>query len=426
VVRLKTAAASTFGGLPAAFWWLWAGTLVNRIGGFVLPIFAFYVTGYLHHSAALAGLTAALFGVGSTVSGLGGGVLADRVGRKPTLVWSLLANAGTIVALGYARSPWALAAAALAVGLATNAARPATSAMIADLVPAADRVRAYALNFWAINLGFSFSMAAVGLVTHFGYLALFYADAASTTLCAVLIAVMVRDTTPREAIRAARLAATAEGGRGDGGLREVLRDRGFLAFVGAFLVLLVVFNQVQSGLPIAMAAHGVSPAAFGWIAAINGVLIVLLQMPVTRLLRPYPPGRVLAWAAMVIGAGFGLLAFGESVPMYVLCVVVMTLGEIANTPTAQALVARLSPEHLRGRYQGVYQLSWTVSLSAAPLVGGAVLDAYPGAVLWIGCFVVAALVSPVFVRIGRRVTRSTKTIDETAVPGDAEPELATA
>lgn len=154
-VRLGNAARSTFGGLPGAFWWIWLGTLVNRIGGFVLPVLAFYITGVLHDSAALAGAVTALFGVGGAISGVVGGVLTDRIGRKPTLVGSLLANAATIVALGYARSPWALGLCTLGVGLAANAFRPAQSAMIADLVPAVDRVRAYALAFWAINLGFA-------------------------------------------------------------------------------------------------------------------------------------------------------------------------------------------------------------------------------------------------------------------------------
>jgi MFS family permease len=126
-------------------------------------------------------------------------------------------------------------------------------------------------------------------------------------------------------------------------------------------------------------------------------------MPVTRLLKRYPEGRVLAGAGLVIGAGFGLLAFGQSIAMYVLCVVVTTLGEIGNTPTGQAVVARLSADHLRGRYQGVYQLAWTLSQVAAPLIGGAVLSAYGGAPLWIGCFAVTGLTALVFLRIGKRV-----------------------
>ncbi|HXR72203.1 MFS transporter [Actinocrinis sp.] len=442
MVRLRSAAESTFGGLPGAFWWLWIATLVNRLGGFVLPFFAFYITGPLHRSAVFAGAVAALFGAGAAVSGVVGGVLTDRIGRKPTLIGSQLANAATIVVLGYARSTWALALGALAVGLATSAFRPAQNAMIADMVPAGDRVRAYALNFWAINLGFSFSMAVVGLVTHFGYRTLFYADAATTTLCALLIAILVPDTTPVETIRArARSSSVAVGdGRKREGLGTVLRDRTFIAFVATTFVLLIVFCQYNSGLPMAMSASGLSAATFGRIAAINGVLIVLLQMPVTRLLKRYPEGRVLAGAGLVIGGGFGLLAFGQSIEMYVLCVVVTTLGEIGNTPTGQAITARLAADHLRGRYQGVYQLAWTLSQVAAPLVGGAVLSAYGGAPLWIGCFAVTGLTALVFLRIGKHVERrvaaarsaeaeaeadQTK-VTATAIADGQQPELATA
>ncbi len=440
MVRLRSAAESTFGGLPGAFWWLWIATLVNRLGGFVLPFFAFYITGPLHRSAVFAGAVAALFGAGAAVSGVVGGVLTDRIGRKPTLIGSQLANAATIVVLGYARSTWALALGALAVGLATSAFRPAQNAMIADMVPAGDRVRAYALNFWAINLGFSFSMAAVGLVTEFGYRTLFYADAATTTLCALLIAILVPDTTPVETIRArARSSSEAAGdGRKRDGLGTVLRDRTFIAFVATTFVLLIAFCQYNSGLPMAMSASGLSAATFGRISAINGVLIVLLQMPVTRLLKRYPEGRVLAGAGLVIGCGFGLLAFGQSIEMYVLCVVVTTLGEIGNTPTGQAITARLAADHLRGRYQGVYQLAWTLSQVAAPLVGGAVLSAYGGAPLWIGCFAVTGLTALVFLRIGKHVERRVAAarsaeveadqarVTATVIADGQQPELATA
>jgi MFS family permease len=91
--------------------------------------------------------------------------------------------------------------------------------------------------------------------------------------------------------------------------------------------------------------------------------------------------------------------------MYVFCVIVMTVGEIGNTPTGQAVSARLSPDRLRGRYQGVYQLSWTLAQVVAPLVGGAVIGTYGGTPLWIGSFAVTAVAALAFLRIGRRVER---------------------
>jgi MFS family permease len=416
VVRLRLAATTTYGGLPTAFWWLWLGTLVNRLGGFIAPFLAYYLTGPLHHTAAFAGAIAALLGVGAAVSGIVGGVLTDRVGRKPTLLGSLVANAVTIAALGFARSPWLLAAGSLAVGLASTAYRPAVSAMIADLVPSSDRVRAYALNFWAVNLGFAFSMAAIGLVTTLGYRALFLADAGSTLLCALLIAVMVRDTTPGEADLA------AAGPKPPGGMGAVLRDRVYVAFVATTLVALFVLSQCNAGLPMAMARDGLTAAQVGWIASINGLLIVLLQMPVTRWLKRWPERQVLAVSYTVTGLGFSVLLFGHTLGMFALSVVVWTLGEIGTTPTNQAIVARVAPANLRGRYMGVYQMAWTGASVLAPLVGGAVFSTLGPSALWVGCLLLAGAAGLVQLRIGRHVE---KRIDAVA-QAEAEAALATA
>ena len=398
--RLRLAARSTYGGLPTAFWWLWLGTLVNRLGGFVVPFLAFYLTGPMHRSAAFAGAVAALIGVGAAVSGIVGGVLTDRIGRKPTLIGSLAANAATIAALGFARSPWLLAAGALAVGLASNAYRPAVSAMIADLVPPEDRVRAYALNFWAINLGFAFSMASIGLVTTLGYRALFLADGATTLLFALLIGAMVRDTRPSGADLAA--AGTPSG---SGGMGTVLRDRVYVAFVATTLAALFVLTQCNAGQPMAMARDGLTAGQVGWISSINGLLIVLLQMPMTRWLKRWPERQVLAVSYTVMGLGFAVQLFGHTIGVYGLSVAVWTLGEIGTTPTNQAIVARLAPAALRGRYMGLYQMSWTGAAILAPLVGGAVFGSLGAPTLWVGCLVLAGAAGLVQLRIGRHVER---------------------
>lgn len=392
-------ARAAFGGLPGAFWWIWLGTLVNRMGSFVLPLLAFYLTGPLHRSAAFAGAVAALYGLGAVVSGVLGGVLADRVGRKPTLLVSLGANAASILALGYARSPLWLCLGTLTVGLASNAFRPATSAMIADLVPAEHRVRAYGLNYWAINIGFSVASLSLGLVVAFGYRALFFADAATTLGCLVVIALFVPDTTPTEQIAAA--AASGEAG----GIRAVLRDRVYVSFILSFLLVLLVFSQCNAAQPMAMARDGLSAAEVGYVGAINGIVIVALQLPVTRWLECFPVARVLAASSLVIGIGMAVPLFGSGIGVFAISITVWTLGEIGNTPTASAFVARIAPVHLRGRYQGVYQFAWSGAAVLAPLTGGAAFSAFGGRVVWLGCLVVSALAAAAQLRLGRSLRR---------------------
>src|SRR5690348_15222246 len=160
------------GGLPRAFWWLWVGTLVNRTGAFVLPFMSYYLTESLGRSAAFAGFVAALNAAGAAVSAVVGGVLADRIGRRPTMLGANLGSALMLVALGLSHTAALIVVFSFLAGLAGNASRPATSAMIADLVSPADRTRAYALNFWGINLGFAVAMLAGGVLASHGYLLL--------------------------------------------------------------------------------------------------------------------------------------------------------------------------------------------------------------------------------------------------------------
>jgi MFS family permease len=401
--RVRRAAGTSFGGLPATFWWVWLGTLVNRMGGFVLPYMAFYLTGPLHRSAAFAGVVAAVYGLGASVSSVIGGVLADRLGRRPTILASQLANAATIVALGYARSATAIVVMAALVGLASNAMRPATSALVADIVPPDDRTRAYSLNFWAINLGYSVTMLLMGLVAALGYRALFYGDAATTLACALLLYLRVPETTPAPGPATSHESRDR---RRDDGLGAVLRDRGFIAFVVASVVVLAVYGQCNAAEPMAMARYGLSTADFGYIGAINGIMIVLLQLPLTRFCGRYGDGPVLAVSSTLIGVGFAVLLFGHSLGIFALSMAVLTLGEIGYTPTSIAIVARLAPTRLRGRYQGVYAMSWGVASVLAPLLGGATLATFGTGVVWLGCLAFGVAAGAAQLVIARRDERS--------------------
>ncbi|SNT50383.1 Major Facilitator Superfamily protein [Asanoa hainanensis] len=136
--------------LPRPFWFLWFGTLINRFGYFVVPFLTLYLVRHRGFDPALAGAVVSAFGAGSLVSQPLGGWLADRAGRRPTLVAGLLATAAAYLALGAAASPAVLVGCAAAAGLATDLYRPAVAAVVADLVAPEHQRRAFALLYWAI------------------------------------------------------------------------------------------------------------------------------------------------------------------------------------------------------------------------------------------------------------------------------------
>lgn len=242
--------------------------------------------------------------------------------------------------------------------MASNASRPAVQAMMADIVRPEDRVRAFSLNYWAINLGFAVSSMAAGFIAEVSYRAGFLAEAGMTLVCAVVVFLKLPESRPQQQEKAAREDSV--------GLGTVLRDGRFMSVVGLSFLVALVFQQGSVGLPVAMGAAGFTPADYGMAIAVNGVLIVALQLPVTRFIEHRDPRQLLVVSSVLAGYGFGLTAFAGSVGVFALTVCVWTLAEIVNAPTQTGLVVRLSPTHGRGRYQGMYTLSWAVASLVSP------------------------------------------------------------
>ncbi|MEV7887353.1 MDR family MFS transporter [Streptomyces sp. NPDC002817] len=403
---LRRALRESVSGLPREFWWLWTSTLVNRLGAFVATFMALYLTLDRGYSAAYAGLVASLHGLGGVVSSVGAGVMTDRLGRRPTLLIAQASTAASVALLGFMHHPVAIAAVAFLVGMTSNASRPAVQAMMADLVRPEDRVRAFSLNYWAINLGFAISSMAAGFIAEFSYLAGFLIEAGMTAACAIVIFLKLPESRPER-------TPTEKAADNEVGLGTVLRDGRYMSVVGLSFLIALVFQQGSVGLPVAMGEAGFTPADYGMAIAVNGILIVALQIPVTRFIQHRDPRRLLVISALLAGYGFGLTAFAGSIGVFALTVCVWTLAEIVNAPTQTSLVVRLSPVHGRGRYQGMYTLSWAVASLVAPLMSGLIIDHYGAEWLWGLCAVVGTLAAVGYGVLMRRLP--------TEDPAPAEP-----
>jgi MFS family permease len=378
----------TAGGLPATFWYLWTGTLVNRLGSFVMIFMAIYLTSERHFTQTEAGLVIGFFGAGSAVGVTVGGVLADRWGRRPTLLTAHLGAAAMLLVLGFARDRWTITLGALVLGFFMDATRPAFQAMMVDVVPERDRLRAFSLNYWAINLGFAFAAVLAGLAAQADFLLLFVIDATTTLITAGIVFVKVRETR-----RPQGFARRRDTGAPSTGLHTVFADRVFLGFLLLNLLTAVVFLQHISMLPIAMGQDGLSPSTFGWVIALNGVLIVGGQLFVPRLIRGRDRSSTLAVASLVTGLGFGLTAAADAPWLYAVTVLIWTMGEMLTSPSNATLLAELAPAATRGRYQGVFSLSWSAAAFLAPTLGGLVMQHAGNAALWLGAAAIAAVVA---------------------------------
>lgn len=378
----------TAGGLPATFWYLWAGLLINRAGAFAMLFLSLYLTDARGASEALAGTVVGAYGLGGAGGVLLGGVLADRWGRRATLLAAHLATAGLMVALAFSRHLVVIAVLAALVGVVHSMPSPAFVAAIVDVVPEQRRSRAFNLQFWAFNLGMAVASLLAGVLAEASFVALFLVDAAATLVAAAVIGWKVPETLPRgrnaRADGAAGHApASAEpGGRAarqrrgprPPGLHTALTDRTFLVFVGLTFVLAVLTMQTSTIMPLAMRADGLRPSAYGAVVALGGVLIVVGQLFVPRLIERHRKHHVLAVSTAVLAVGFAALAVADDLAVYLGAAVVWTIGQMLAAPPNAQINADLAPPELRARYQSVFYLAFPAASFVAPTLGGVSLQ----------------------------------------------------
>jgi MFS family permease len=368
--------------LPRAFWALWVCQLVNRLGSFVQPFLVLYLTHDRHLSAGTAGAVAAAVGAGSVAAQLVGGWLADRVGRRLTMLICFFGTAGALIFLGSARAMWMIWAAAFLVGLLGDLFRPAVQATVADLLKPGERVRAYGLLFWAINLGFSVSTVSAGVLASVGYGLLFWLNAATSVIAGLVIWVMVPESRPVLDEGVARRPL----------LPVVLHDTVFLLMILIQIGYATIYFQGYSTLPLAMSADGLPSRTYGLVIALNGVVIVLVQPFLGKWFVKLDRPKLLAASMLVVGLGFGVGAVVHSWWGYGLSVVVWTMGEIGFAAVIGAVFADLAPVDLRGRYLGLSGMAFGVGTVVGPLAGTNALEHLGPTTTWIGCAVLGVAI----------------------------------
>lgn len=399
------------------FWVVWWGLLINRIGGFVVPFLALYLTTQRGLSPAQAGAVVAVYGLGQMGASVAGGVAADRLGRRATMVLGMVAGAAVTFALAFAEVGWRLTALVGLLGFFGDLYRPAMGAFVSDVVAPAHRPGAYAVVYWAANLGLGLAALLGGVLAELDFMLLFVLDAATMLVCGLVIAARVPETLPK--------TLPASGTSPRAALRRV--RRGPLTDLPFVLLILVSFGSICMLLQclVVLTAHltaqGYSGTVYGVLMATNGLLIVLVQPAISAAVAKRDPLRVIAVALVVTGAGIALHGAATTLVLHFVAVAIWSVGEILELPTRAAVVAAMSPRHARGRYQGAITLVWGAGHFTAQRAGSALWEKHP-AVLWWGCLglgVVLALVSLWAAPLWRRRMEQAR-VEEAEAEAEAE------
>jgi MFS family permease len=352
------------------------GTLVNKLGTFIVPYLTLVLLRDFHMAEGGVALLLFAYGAGSVVSILVGGVLTDRLGRRRTLLLSLLGSGVLAVVMGTLPSPRFFVPLLVAFGFIADLYRPAASAVISDLLPSSERATGFAGLRMAVNLGWASGTALGGLLADWDWRLLFLGDGLTTLAYGVLVYFTIPETrpalapsTPHETPRGSlpRIEDTPARAVRRRAPTSPLADSVFLEAISVSFLFTLIFCSHLVVLPLTITQSAGYPAVvFGLLAAVNGVLIALFEITIVAKLKRFRRLRLAALGYSLVALGFGMIGLVMHWAWFLLAVLVFTLGEILSAPQQMAFIADWAPPEARGRYLSLHQATWSIAFAVNP------------------------------------------------------------
>ena len=370
VSRVRRFLSSLNPRLPRTVQLLQAGGLMNAFGnGLVLPFLLIYLHNERGIGLGVAGLVLATNAGVSLIAGPIAGALVDRVGGKRMLTVALGFATVGFGAYAFVESPWQGFLASAVTGIANGAFWPAQSTLLAGLTTRAQRPATFGMQRVVMNLGIGLGGVAGGFIATESFRALFLLDAVTFVVYAFVLNAFVHDP--------ARSARSEERAERTGSYRTVLRHKIFMALMALNAVYIGAgISQIEILPAYAKNEAGLSERGIGWLFFVNTIVIVVLQLPITRVVGGHRRVPVFALIGAVSAAAWLLvpvsglwLSDTAAFALLAVAVSVFAIGECLHGAVQPTLVVDLADPRLLGRYMATSALSWQVGFTIGPAVG---------------------------------------------------------
>ncbi|HSB00006.1 MAG TPA: MFS transporter [Anaerolineales bacterium] len=397
--NLLTKTRKVYNDYPRAFWIYNVIVFIDRLGGFMLyPFFALYLTQKFDIGMSTVGILFAVFSVSGMIGSALGGAIADRMGRKVVIICSLILSSLSALGMGFAPTLGIFVAVVAIVGTLSNIGGPAHEAVVADLLPPDKRAEGYGIIRVVFNTAVIIAPPIAGLLISHSYLTLFITDAVISVISAAVVLFALPETKPQvhEDAQPETMRQTFAG------YGRVFKDTRFLAFIGVTVLMTLVYLNMNSTLGVFLRdQHGLSEVRYGSLLSINAIMVVLLQFWVTRRLEKYKPMLMMAAGTLLYAIGFAMYGFIGTFALFILAMVIITIGEMVVSPFQQSLVASFAPEDMRGRYMAVSGLTWSIAFTVGPYFAGVLLDSANPSLLWTFAGIIGMLATLGFVVLNK-------------------------
>jgi MFS family permease len=375
---------------PAPFWVLMTGTFIDRLGtNLIMPFLAIYVVQRFDAKITQVGLIYTIFAASSGLGNFLAGALADRFGRRFTLILGLVCAATARIVLGLANDFSGLYIAAAFAGLFGAIGWPAQLAMTADLLGPRKRANGFGIQRVVINSTFALGPLAGGFIgPRIGYLPLFVMDALTSYFVALIVFSKLPETQPKKDQNAhsENFAETLAG------YRRVLQDGTFVAFILISILTVTAYMQMSTTLSVYLIKfQHMSESFFGMLVMLNALMVVFLQFSISRWASKQPLLLIMMGGTAFYLVGFGSYGLPPSIPLFVFAMILITLGEMLVIPTSQAMTALLAPPDMRARYVATERINWITAQSLGPLAAAAIMDRFDPRWVWAGCSILCAI-----------------------------------
>ena len=367
-------------GLPQSIYILFIANIINNMGNFVWPFLTILFTQKLGLNASKTGLIVTTAILLQLPGAYAAGRIADIMGRKRVLVLFQIMAGFLFIPAALTAKPYVVATIIIVSGFFWGGVQPVSRALITDLTTGEQRMRAFSLTYLGVNIGFALGPLLAGFLYAYGTKLIFLGNAFFCISSSLLTAFYVKE--PLEAAAESSLEAPVKGG-----LIEVLRLRPELFFF-SIIWLLYSFVYVQSTFGMSLTVTDIfgelkGAKIFGSIMTVNGLGVVLLTGPLTKIFAPKDPLFAVYVSGLLYILGFGMLAFVKTYFWLFLSALIWTAGEVADAVTVNVYISDRTPITHRGRVNAFLHIMSRAGFSLGPLIMGLISTNFGLQSMWL-------------------------------------------